>query len=381
MNQIYIDKILLIGATLAFFLAVLLLRKNGKALHDYFISGWLIFLGLYVFVYSFAPADFFIHNPWLINFYISLLFLNGPFLLIYIKALTNPSFKFGKNILWHLLPFIVFNIYLIFFFTADNILKNACSIHGGTKLELPFPYSIYLLIIAFSVPFYISWSIHLLRKHRKIISDNYSAIEKKTLIWLRNLISILCIVWIVLVSIIFIHHVLLLFSDSFCINGLFMTLTAFIIMIGYFGLNQPAIFSSQDTSSPIEIIKNEKPYSGSSLKYDDFEQYLAILEDYMKINKPYLNNQLTLYQLATEVNILPHHLSRIINEHYKQNFFDFINQYRVDAFKKSIMNPKYENFSFLGIAFECGFNSKSAFNRIFKKATGLTPSQYKDTSL
>ncbi|MBI5540332.1 MAG: AraC family transcriptional regulator [Bacteroidia bacterium] len=379
MDQNFIDKILLIGSTLAFFLAILLLKKKGKALHDYFISAWLIFLGLYVTVYSFSPAYFFINNPWLINFYISILFLNGPFLFVYIKALTNSDYKFDKSILWHLLPFIIFNLYLIFFFPSESILKNACSVHGSSKLELPLPYFIFLIIIAFSVPFYIFWSISILRKHRKIISDNFSAIEKRTLTWLRNLISILGIVWIILTSIIFIHHVLLLFSDSFCINGLFMTLTAFIVMVGYFGLNQPAIFTSQNISIPIDIIKSDKPYSGSSLKDDYIQQYLAILEEHMKSKKPYLNNQLTLSQLATEINILPHHLSRIINENYKLNFFDFVNQYRVEAFKEKVINPKFENLSFLGLALECGFNSKSTFNRIFKNATGLTPSQYKNT--
>ena len=380
MDQQFIDKILLIGATLAFFLATLLLKKKGKALHDYFISAWLILLGLYVSIYSFSTADLFIYNPWIINFYISILFLNGPFLFGYIKALTNSDYKIGKEMFWHLLPFIIFNLYLIFFFPAKDILKNACSVHGVSKFELPLPYFIFLILIAFSVPFYICWSITLLRKHRKIISDNFSSLEKRTLTWLRNLISILGIVWTILVSIIFIHHVLLLFSDSFCINGLFLTLSAFIIMVGYFGLHQPAIFTSQNIPSPIVVINKDMPYSGSSLKVDDMQQYLAILNDYMKCEKPYLNNQLTLYYLAAEVKILPHHLSRIINEHHKQNFFDFINQYRVDEFIKRMSDPQFRNYSLLAIAFDCGFNSKTTFNRYFKKVTGFTPSEYKNKS-
>lgn len=376
MNQILIDKILLIGASLAFFLAVLLLKKKGKVVQDYFISAWLAFLSLYVSVYSFFPANFFLNNPWVINLFISILFLNGPFLFGYIKALTSSDYKFGKDIIWHLLPFVIFNLYLIFFFQAEDILKNACSLHGSSKLELPLPYLIFLILIAFSVPSYIFWSIRLLRKHRKIISDNFSALEKRTLTWLRNLISILGVAWIVLVSIFFIHHVLLLFTDSFCINGLFLTLTAFIIMVGYFGLHQPAIFTSQNISIPIEVIKNEKPYSGSSLKDDDIQHYLAMLEEYMKMKKPYLNNQLTLYQLALEINILPHHLSRLINEYHKQNFFDFINQYRVNEFIHRMSDPQFRNYSFLAIAFDCGFNSKTTFNRCFKKITGSTPSNF-----
>lgn len=376
MEQIYIDKILLIGATLSFFLATLFLRKNNKSIHDYIIGFWLFFLGLYVFIYAFCPANIFLDNPWLINLFISILFLNGPFLFGYIKALTSADYKIGKDIFWHLLPFVIFNLYLIFFFPAKDILKNACSLHGSSNLELPLPYLIFLILIAFSAPSYIFWSIRLLRKHRKIISDNFSAPEKRTLKWLRNLISILGVAWIVLVSIFFIHHVLLLFTDSFCINGLFLTLTAFIIMVGYFGLHQPAIFTSQNIFIPIEVIKNEKPYSGSSLKDDDIQHYLAMLEEYMKMKKPYLNNQLTLYQLALEINILPHHLSRLINEYHKQNFFDFINQYRVNEFIHRLSDPQFRNYSFIAIAFDCGFNSKTTFNRCFKKITGSTPSKF-----
>ena len=377
MDQDFIDKILLIGATLALFLAVLLLRKKGKALHDYIISVWLIFLGLYVAVYSFGPTHFFIDHPWLINFYISLLFLNSPVLFVYVKAITNSEYKLCKGIFWHLLPFILFSIYINFSFHAQDILMNVSSVHGEAKMELPLPYFVFLILLAFSVPFYIFLSITLLLKHRKIITNNFSDLEKRTLTWLRNLIIILGIVWVILASIIFIHHVLLLFSDSFCINGLFMTLSAFIVMVGYFGLYQPAIFTSEVTSTPIDIDKPDKPYSGTSLKEEDTQQYIAILDDYMKNEKPYLNNELTLHQLATEVNILPHYLSRVINEHYKQNFFDFVNQYRVNEFIHRLPNPKYSNYSLLAIAFDCGFNSKTTFNRYFKKAIGLTPSEYK----
>ena len=61
------------------------------------------------------------------------------------------------------------------------------------------------------------------------------------------------------------------------------------------------------------------------------------------------------------------------------NFFNFVNRYRVDEVKQKILNPKYDNYSVLGIALECGFNSKTAFNRIFKHMTGLTPTEYKKT--
>ncbi|TAL60301.1 MAG: AraC family transcriptional regulator, partial [Bacteroidetes bacterium] len=122
-------------------------------------------------------------------------------------------------------------------------------------------------------------------------------------------------------------------------------------------------------------------YSGSRLNEPEAIQYSEKLKSYMELSRPYLNPDLTLPQLAVEIGISTHLLSQVINEHFKLNFFDFVNQYRVEVFKERIVNPKYGNFSILGIAFECGFNSKSAFNRIFKKYTGLTPSHYKETTL
>jgi len=379
MNQLIIDRILLIGAFQAFFLAALLIKKKGKAPHDFLIGAWLIFLGIYVSVYSFSPAGFFLRNPWLINFYISLLLLNGPFLFLYVKSLIQTYFKPVREIFLHLLPFFLFNLYLIIFFSSEDILKNTGSINAATKIELPVTYLILLVITAISVPYYILWSINLLRKHRRIISNNFSSLEKRNLIWLRNLTGILGIAWTILVAIFFIHHVLLLFSDDFCINGLFLTLSAFIILVGYFGLHQPAIFTSRDHIPPIDYSEENIRYSGSLLKDEDVQKYLVSLADYMKTKKPYLDNQLTLYQLAEEVNILPHYLSRIINEHHHQNFFDFINFFRVDEFKNRLTDPHFKNFTLLAIAFDCGFNSKSSFNRFFKKVTGSTPSDYKNS--
>ena len=379
MNQSLVDNILLIGSFQAFFLTALLIKKREKALHDFIIGAWLIFLGLYVSVYALSPAGFFLQNPWLISFYISLLMLIGPFLFWYVRSLIHSEFKPFRDILWHLLPFALFNLYLVIFVSSTDFIKNIYPIEESNKLDFPIPYYIFLFITAISVPFYILWSIRLLRKHRKNIADTFSSTEKLNLIWLRNLIVILGITWIVLVTILFVHHILDLFSDDFCIHGLFLTLSVFIIVVGYFGLYQYAIFTSQDVMSTVENTEDNVKYSGSTLKEEDIQKYLKSLSDYMKTKKPFLNNQLTLHQLAEEVNILPHYLSRIINEYHHQNFFDFINIYRVDEFKNRIADPHFKNYTLLAIAFDCGFNSKSSFNRLFKKVTGFTPSEYKNS--
>jgi len=379
MNRSLADYILVIGSFQAFFLTALVFRKKEKASHDLIIGAWLIFLGLYISAFALSPAGFFTRHPWLIGFYISLLLLVGPFLFWYVKSLTIHGFEPYRDILWHLLPFLLFTLYLNIFFAPGEYFGN---IHGPgevNKLEFPPAFMLFLFITAISVPFYIAWSVRLLRNHRETIADNFSSTEKKNLIWLRNLIVLLGITWIVLAAIIFVHHVLLLFSDDFCIYGLFVILAVFVIIAGYFGLYQDAIFTSGEDLSSAPDAEETIKYSGSSLKEEDIRKYLELLNEYMKMGKPYLNNQLTLHQLAEEVSILPHYLSRIINECYHQNFFDFINMYRIDEFKSRIADHQYKKFTLLAIAFDCGFNSKSSFNRLFKKATGSTPSGYKNT--
>jgi AraC-like DNA-binding protein len=150
----------------------------------------------------------------------------------------------------------------------------------------------------------------------------------------------------------------------------------FVILIGYFGLKQKVIFENEIEQQPI-LDEEKMKYAGSTLKEDEASEYSEKLIEYMRKEKPYLNPELTLTQLATEIDITSHHLSQIINEQFKLNFFEYINQFRVEEVKTRIKNPKFDNYSLLAIAFDSGFNSKSSFNRIFKKFTNQTPSQFK----
>ncbi len=148
-----------------------------------------------------------------------------------------------------------------------------------------------------------------------------------------------------------------------------------ILAIGYFGLTQPIIIPPE-----IENIKLKK-YEKSSLTSENSEKYLKKLIKIMECEKPFLNNDLTLQKLSEMLSISPHHLSQIINEKKNQNFFDFINSYRIEEAKNLLVDKKGELLTILAIAEEVGFNSKSAFNIAFKKYTSLTPSQFKKQNI
>ena len=102
----------------------------------------------------------------------------------------------------------------------------------------------------------------------------------------------------------------------------------------------------------------------------------AIVADYMQQHKPYLNPSLTIHELAAGLQLPPHVLSKVINDGFGQNFFDFVNAYRVDEFKHLMAAPQARQYTLLAVALEVGFNSKTAFNRAFKKQTEQTPREY-----
>ena len=96
----------------------------------------------------------------------------------------------------------------------------------------------------------------------------------------------------------------------------------------------------------------------------------------MEEKKLFLDENISLPQLAGMLNIHPNYLSQVINERFQKNFYDFINSYRIEEFKRIVALGKNKNKTFFALALDCGFNSKASFNNSFKKITGTTPSEF-----
>jgi AraC-like DNA-binding protein len=158
--------------------------------------------------------------------------------------------------------------------------------------------------------------------------------------------------------------------------------------MAYSGYSQQTIYKkdvseiSEHGELKAKIHSNKEPKSSNAVKPDadsDQDPKIRELLGLMKQEKPYLNQELTIAELAIQLNLPSHQLSRIIKENTGKNFFVFINDYRLEEFKKLAVNPKNKHISILGLAMEAGFNSKATFNRFFKNATGLTPSEFMES--
>lgn len=124
-----------------------------------------------------------------------------------------------------------------------------------------------------------------------------------------------------------------------------------------------------------EIIREEKP-APAPLPLEHFNGLVSRLNEFMVQKKPYRNVDLTISELAEMVGTRPHVLSRLINDSYQKNFRDFVNAYRIEEFIRLANSGQYSHYTFLALAQEVGFNSKSTFNLAFKKFTRQSPREY-----
>ena len=145
----------------------------------------------------------------------------------------------------------------------------------------------------------------------------------------------------------------------------------FIGIVSYFGFLQPEIFNGLPVEKIIPFVK----YKKTGLTKNHSKELKFRLENFMHNEKPFLNNELRLDDLASKLNLSRHHMSQVINEHFDRSFFDFINKYRIDEAKK--MLSENDEFTITDVLYSSGFNNRVSFYKAFKKFNGITPTEFK----
>lgn len=359
------QAIYILGAGMALFLFLLSL-KNRSNISEKLFSSLLLALSLHlVFFYlSQVISDkygfFYLRS--------SMALLYGPLLYLYIDYQSKNVRQFLKRDWWHFIPFSAFALTLLLFST-NNLLRNTAVI----PIESTNPYIIGKITIISSAAIYFVFCFLSLKKYKRNLLQQYSYTEKIDLKWISWLLYSLFITWILILTILIINrlHTFMGIGTEHAITYVFMC--GFIITIGFKGIKQSKIF----TQSKVNISSgNIQP----SLKNtnDDLSQYFSRIQKLVEDEKLYLNPKLTINDISTRLNLNINYISKAINTVGNCNFFEFINRYRVNEFKKEVLNPVNANYTLLAIAIQCGFNSKASFNRIFKNTTGITPAEYKN---
>ncbi len=135
--------------------------------------------------------------------------------------------------------------------------------------------------------------------------------------------------------------------------------------------------STEKESSKQERIKqDEEKYKFAKLSNEECKHIYNNLTKYMKKDKPYINPNLKISDLAHAIKCTSHSLSYVFNQYLNQNYYDFVNEYRITEFKELANDPKYSRYTLTALSEKCGFSSRASFFRSFKKLTGITPNEY-----
>ena len=278
---------------------------------------------------------------------------------------TNLNFRFRKS---HLKYLILPVLYLILL-----LLQQIQGIENQKLFQFLTLGLILVQVILYTLLSYLE-----IRKHQKKIQSFASNTIEIDLNWLEYIISAILLLSFVitLYNIFFTSLPLNIFLNSF--------LLVIIFFIAYNSLKQKEIFPQDENLRKEIILINDEEQSGELKRKiipdNELVNLKSMLSELMDVQKPYLDSELNLIKLAELINMTPHQLSYIINTGFNENFYQFINTYRVEKAKELLVNEEMNKLSVLGIAFESGFNSKTSFNTTFRKLTGQTPSEFKKKS-
>ncbi len=313
--------VIIIGIVQAFFIDLILLSKKNKSLPDKIFAIWMFFIGLHLALLYLQYIEYYNINPHILGISEPLPFIHGPLLLLYVTTLVHIDRKFNKLFLLHFLPAFIYYLLLLpkILLPANEKMRF---VFEQIPVDPPLFISIFSILVNVTGPVYIIWSLILLKKHYRNIRESFSDIEKINLIWLRNIIIGMALIW----TTILLSYILNDLTLSYLTD---IAITLFVFLIGYFGTRQGIIFSDNMFYQNYEKNISANKYEKSPLTDEKAEIQAKQLKEYMEAEKPYLESKITSSHLAADLNTNPNYLSQVINDKIGNNFYDFINKYRV----------------------------------------------------
>ncbi len=365
------------GAVFAGLLAYRGWRRRSAA--DFWLAVLLVLLCLGNVTYFIGFAGVYDAYPSLSFFPFDNPFAFGATIYLYVQTLTNSERKFTRRDFLLFIPALVYFAYRFLIFLQPLDFKN----WFDDAVQVPFVMPVLTIAFIASNATFLYFSIKHYRQYRSWLNANFSNTEKIKFDWLRNFLYLFAAV--LLCGAIFdltnSFIATLSYKQYFWWHVVAALLTYYLAIAGYLR-SEP--FKVEFTPVGVQAVEAQENATLASaerkklLNDDKLKIWKDRLQCLMETQKPHLDPQLTLPDLSKALGVNANLLSFVIKKGLEKNFNDFINEHRVTEVKAKLGSSAMKNMTLLGIAFECGFNSKATFNRAFKKFTELSPKEYQD---
>ena len=304
--------------------------------------------------------------------------LIGPVVYFYTKSLLNDSFKLSKKDWIHFVPSILYLIYSLIVFITDKLILDEFYFYAdGRDKDLKTWYQ--LLGLA-SISYYLILSLKRYLSYKKLIFDIVSYADSILFRWIQNFLLAFLTLIIIRVIFFFSNPQWIEFGSQFWYYILFSLIIFYISVNGYANAVKISVYNGKN-SKTIDVfskVDEEQKTTQENPLEKDLEKWKEKILTLILEEKVYENPRLTLSEVAETLETTTKNISSTINVGFQMNFNDFINHYRIEAVKEKMNSGEHHTTTLLGIAFDCGFNSKATFNRAFKKSILLSPKDYLD---
>ncbi len=356
----------------AIFAALLLIRYfKSKKSADFWLAALLVLLCSSLITPLIGFANVYDRNQWLTYFPFAVVYANGVCIWFYVQTLTNSERKFERKDWLFFIPSIVYVLFRFALFGQSLEFKG----WFDETYYQPFvnPFVTVTEFVWNSIFLYLS--IKHYRKYRAWLDENFSDTERIKFDWLRNFLYVFTLVFVLGAIFDFTGAFFyrLSYIQYFYFEFILALVTYYLAVAGYLRSQTIELNFTEAESEQIETLTEEKK---SPLAGNELETLKNKLRDLMETEKPYLDSQLTLANLAKRLGVNQTVLSYTINSGFDVNFNDFVNEFRINEVKDKLRNGAAETENLLGIALDSGFNSKATFNRAFKKFTGVSPKEF-----
>ena len=370
--------IILFGAAQGLFLSVYLVTKSENRGANKWLAFLLTAISLHLFEYGANISGITLKYPIVIASTYPLLFCFGPFYYFYCHHLLDKNYKVSIKSILHFIPALLVLLMMLPFYAMNenqkiNFIQN---LESNGNLIIPTEQLVFMAIHVAQTVIYIYAAYKFIAKKKQELKEFSSdVLVVKKIDWL-NTFSLYFAIYLTLY---FLLVIALTFINSYQvqIDYVMLLITSLsLYAIGYSAIQSPEIFKSFPDLEFQSIELKTQTSPGEPKNGNRFPELKQRLLQFMETNKPYLKSDLKISELADSLSVPYHLLSQLINDEFLVNFYDFINKYRVEDAKKLLIEDN-RNYKILAIAYEVGFNSKATFNRVFKKFTDLTPSEFK----